>query len=86
VPAAGDRVDGTVGGGVAPIVGAAEVAPVVAVSGAVVPGALVVGDAMGVRVLVLVARTIGLGVRKSYESVPTRCGDGAPGVNVGWAG
>jgi hypothetical protein len=60
-------------------VGAADVALGVVASVGVAVGAT------GVRVLVFVARTLGLGVRKSYVSVPTRCGGFGPGVNVGSA-
>jgi hypothetical protein len=38
----------------------------------------IVGEALG-------AVAVGLGVRKSYVSVPTRCGGCTPGVNVGRA-
>ena len=76
--AVGIGVDAVVGATV-DAVGAAEVALVVVASVGVAVGAV------GVRVLVLVARTLGLGVRKSYDSVPTRCGGGVPGVNVGCA-
>ena len=86
VPVGALAVDVAVGIGVDAVVGAtvdaivaAEVALVVVVSVGVAAGAV------GVRVLVFVARTIGLGVRKSYDSVPTRCGGGVPGVNVGCA-
>lgn len=42
-------------------------------------------EPVGVRVLVLVGRAVRLGVRKSYDSVPTRWGAFVPGVNVGCA-
>jgi len=81
-----DVAGGEVGGGVDAVVGAGVDAIVVAeVALVVVASVGVAVGAVGVRVLVFVARTIGLGVRKSYDSVPTRCGAGVPGVNVGCA-
>ena len=76
--AAGAVVDVEVGA-VEGVAVAADVALSVVASVGVAVGAT------GVRVLVFVARMVGLGVRKSYESVPTRCGSFVPVVNVGCA-
>lgn len=82
VPVGAIEADVAVGSAGDARVGATE--GMVVASGDVVAVSVTVG-AIGVRVLVFVARAVGLGVRKSYDSVPTRCGALVPGVNVGCA-
>jgi hypothetical protein len=89
LPAAAPLVAVAIAAGVGAVVGmtvekVAAVVPI-GVPTAVVASANVGDGAIGMRVPADVARTLGLGVRKSYDKVPTRCGVGEPGVNVGSA-